>query len=108
MTEYFSSEVTMSRKILPEIVLFLNEARARRDHAARLRQDGLNLTDAHSRREMEVTAHGLEVEAAKLEAHAVRFQSLANQTDRLSAEIQNETQKAKETIKEINKKITRN
>jgi hypothetical protein len=107
MTEYFSFEVTMSRKILPEIVAFLNEARVRRDHAARLRQEGLNLPDAHSRRGMEVTAHGLEVEAAKLEAHAVKFQSLANRTDRLSAEIQNETQKAKETIKEINKKLIR-
>jgi hypothetical protein len=90
------------------IVVFLDEARVRRDHAARLRRDGLNLTDARSRRETEVTAHGLEIEAAKLEAHAARFQSLANRTDRLSAEIQNEIQKAKETIKEINKKLTLN
>jgi hypothetical protein len=80
----------MPRKILSEILVFLDEARVRRVHAARLRQDGLNLTDAHSRREMEVTAHGLEIETAKLEAHAARFQSLANRTDQLSVEIQNE------------------
>jgi hypothetical protein len=96
----------MLRKLLPEIVVLLDEARVRRDQAARLRQESPRLTDARSWGEMEATALDLELEAAKLEAHAAKFQLLANRTDRLIADIQREMQKAKDTITEMKKKLT--
>jgi hypothetical protein len=84
-----------------EVIIFLEAARAHRDHADQTRRRGLAYNDTLRRGRFEALALKQGEQADELEAHALTILSLFERADRLTADIHTEIAKAMQTISEV-------
>jgi hypothetical protein len=105
MTVRKACEALIMDRPSAEIFLFLEAARVHRDRAAQMRRRGLAFNDTLRRKRFEALALKQGEQADELEAHALTILTLFERANCLTADIQTEIVKAKQTISAMTKTL---